>query len=59
MTQIPAFNLQRAIEPIADQVEDRWRSLLKASAFVGGAAGFYSLYYHMVIEPRERESGPE
>lgn len=24
-------------------------------AFVGGGAGFYSLYYHIVIEPRERE----
>jgi len=23
-------------------------------AFIGGAAGFYSLYYHIVIEPRER-----
>ena len=27
-------------------------------AFVGAGAGFYSLYFHMVIEPRERdESG--
>jgi len=24
-------------------------------AFVGAAAGFYSLYYHIVIEPRQRE----
>lgn len=24
-------------------------------AFVGAGAGFYSLYYHMVVEPRERE----
>ena len=29
--------------------------LLIAGAFVGGAAGFYSLYFHLVIEPRERE----
>ena len=29
--------------------------LLIAGAFVGGAAGFYSLYYHIVIEPRERD----
>jgi len=28
-------------------------------AFVGGAAGFYSLYYHIVIEPREREREPQ
>ena len=24
-------------------------------AFVGAGAGFYSLYYHLVIEPRERD----
>lgn len=29
--------------------------LLILGAFVGGAAGFYSLYYHVVIEPRNRE----
>lgn len=29
--------------------------LLILGAFVGGAAGFYSLYYHIVIEPRERD----
>jgi hypothetical protein len=28
-------------------------------AFVGGGAGFYSLYYHIVIEPRERENDSE
>lgn len=32
--------------------------LLIAGAFVGGAAGFYSLYYHIVIEPRERDRDP-
>jgi F0F1-type ATP synthase assembly protein I len=32
--------------------------LLIIGAFVGGAAGFYSLYYHLVIEPREREKAP-
>ena len=29
--------------------------LMIIGAFVGGAAGFYSLYYHIVIEPRQRE----
>ena len=29
--------------------------LLILGAFVGGAAGFYSLYYHIVIEPRQRD----
>ena len=29
--------------------------LLVLGAFVGAAAGFYSLYYHIVIEPRHRE----
>ncbi len=24
-------------------------------AFVGAGAGFYSLYYHLVVEPRRRE----
>ncbi len=24
-------------------------------AFVGAGAGFYSLYYHLVVQPRERE----
>jgi F0F1-type ATP synthase assembly protein I len=33
--------------------------LLIAGAFVGGAAGFYSLYYHVVIAPRERDRGSE
>jgi F0F1-type ATP synthase assembly protein I len=28
-------------------------------AFVGGAAGFYSLYYHIVIEPKERSDDSE
>lgn len=32
--------------------------LLIVGAFVGGAAGFYSLYYHIVIEPRERDEPP-
>lgn len=32
--------------------------LLILGAFVGGGAGFYSLYYHIVIEPRERDEGP-
>ncbi len=29
--------------------------LLVLGAFVGAGAGFYSLYYHIVIEPRHRE----
>ncbi len=29
--------------------------LMILGAFVGGGAGFYSLYYHIVIEPRERQ----
>jgi F0F1-type ATP synthase assembly protein I len=28
-------------------------------AFIGAGAGFYSLYYHIVIEPRQREHDPE
>ena len=33
--------------------------LLVLGAFIGAAAGFYSLYYHIVIEPRQREHDPE
>jgi len=29
--------------------------LMVAGAFIGGGAGFYSLYYHLVIEPRQRQ----
>ena len=29
--------------------------LAVAGGFVGGAAGFYHLYYHVVVEPRQRE----
>lgn len=28
-------------------------------AFVGGAAGFYSLYYHLVVEPGTKEDGKD
>ena len=28
--------------------------LLIVGAFVGAGAGFYSLYYHVVIEPKKR-----
>jgi len=28
-------------------------------AFVGAGAGFYSLYYHVVVEPRERDEDVE
>jgi F0F1-type ATP synthase assembly protein I len=33
--------------------------LLVLGAFIGAAAGFYSLYYHIVIEPRQRENDPK
>jgi len=33
--------------------------LMVIGAFIGGAAGFYNLYYHIVIEPRERENDPQ
>ncbi|MGD2045032.1 MAG: AtpZ/AtpI family protein [Gemmatimonadota bacterium] len=33
--------------------------LLVLGAFIGAAAGFYSLYYHIVIEPRQREDDPK
>lgn len=37
---------------------DRWLGTLPlfliVGAFVGAGAGFYSLYYHLVIEPRHR-----
>jgi ATP synthase protein I len=33
--------------------------LLILGAFVGAGAGFYSLYYHIVIEPRQREGDGE
>ena len=32
--------------------------LLIVGAFVGAGAGFYSLYYHIVIEPRQKQQGP-
>ena len=28
-------------------------------AFLGGGAGFYSLYVHLMVEPREREERSE
>lgn len=37
---------------------DRWLGtmpfFLILGAFVGAGAGFYHMYYHLVIEPRER-----
>jgi F0F1-type ATP synthase assembly protein I len=33
--------------------------LLISGAFLGAGAGFYSLYYHIVIEPRRREGDKE
>lgn len=38
---------------------DRWLGttplFMIVGAFVGAGAGFYSLYYHLVVEPRERD----
>jgi len=31
--------------------------LILVGAAVGAGTGFYSLYYHVVIEPRQRENG--
>ena len=28
-------------------------------AFIGAGTGFYSLYYHVVVEPRERDEDTE
>lgn len=36
MNRIPPFDLARAIEPLAEQIETSWQSLLRASSFVGG-----------------------
>ena len=33
--------------------------LMILGVFVGAGAGFYSLYYHIVIEPREGGHGPK
>ena len=33
--------------------------LMVLGAFVGGGAAFYSLYSHIVIQPREREKDPQ
>ena len=33
--------------------------LLILGAFIGAGAGFYSLYYHIVIEPRQRKTDPK
>lgn len=41
------------------RVVDRWLGTTPLftilGAFVGAGAGFYNLYYHIVVEPRERE----
>lgn len=42
---------------------DRWLGTLPLftilGAFVGAGAGFYSMYRHLVVEPRERERREE
>ncbi len=39
---------------------DRWLGTLPLftilGAFVGAGAGFYSLYHHLVVRPRDRDS---
>lgn len=32
---------------------------MMAGAFLGAGAGFYYLYYHLVIEPRQRAGDPK
>ncbi len=45
---------------VAGWAVDRWLGtmplFLIGGAFIGAGAGFYSLYYHMVIEPRRRKA---
>lgn len=42
---------------------DRWLGTLPLflilGAFIGAGAGFYSLYHHLVVEPRERAKREE
>lgn len=42
---------------------DRWLGtmplFLIIGAFVGAGAGFYSLYYHAIVEPRQRREGKD
>ncbi len=33
--------------------------LMVLGAFVGAGAGFYSLYYHIIIEPKQRDDDTE
>mgnify|MGYP001823602908 FL=1 len=37
MSQIPGFDLQRAVAQISDEVHEKWRGLTERTAFVGGA----------------------
>lgn len=37
MSEIPGFDLQRAVAQVAGEVHEKWRSLTERSAFVGGA----------------------
>lgn len=42
---------------------DRWLGTLPlfliVGTFVGAGAGFYSLYFHMVVQPRQRSAADE
>lgn len=50
--------LSTALFLIGGWFVDRWLGtmplFLIAGAFVGAGAGFYSLYWHMVVEPRQK-----
>jgi dTDP-4-amino-4,6-dideoxygalactose transaminase len=37
MTEVPGFDLQRAVAQVAGEVQERWLSLTERTAFVGGA----------------------
>ena len=37
MSEIPVFNLQRAVAEVATEVHERWMTLTERTAFVGGA----------------------
>ena len=37
MSQIPGFDLQRAVAQISDEVHEKWRGLTERTSFVGGA----------------------
>ncbi len=52
------FALSTALFLFLGWLVDRWLGTLPlfliVGAFVGAGAGFYSLYYHLVVEPKRR-----